>query len=331
MTSTSALIEQFVAAAGAANPVEAMRLKARQVLAQYVAVFGAPTFPLEMDLVASFLGIGRSDEPPSHSADAELVPMGNGRVAIRVNPDRPETRKRFSVAHEVSHTFFPEYETRTWCRTDARFRRRDDPNDLVEMLCDVGASELLLPLPWFAEDAALVSTGAALSELAQKYGASPEATLRRYAELHSETVAAAFFSWKLKPTEQATLGNRHQQHLFTTDVASLVRQAKRLRLDYAIPSPLCASAGYYWPKDKSIEHRGPLYEAARTGVACEGDCHLDLGPAAGSYRVIALPLWTDDEDMGPAGESNVGAILSRIEPKPRKRAAARQTSASLLD
>jgi hypothetical protein len=28
-------------------------------------------------------------------------------VAIRVNPDRPETRRRFSIGHEIAHTFFP--------------------------------------------------------------------------------------------------------------------------------------------------------------------------------------------------------------------------------
>jgi len=46
------------------------------------------------------------------------------------------------------------------------------------MLCDIGASEIAMPLPWFANDAHSVVTGADLAELARKYVTSPEATRR---------------------------------------------------------------------------------------------------------------------------------------------------------
>lgn len=144
---TRHLIDALVRSTRAPDPFAAIRMKARNAIEQFRATFGEPTMPLDVDALASFLGIARSGDAPAHSEDAELVPIADGRVAIRINLDRPETRKRFSVGHEVSHTFFPNYQTKTWCRTDARYRRRDNPDDLLETLCDVGASELILPAP----------------------------------------------------------------------------------------------------------------------------------------------------------------------------------------
>ena len=305
---TREIINALVRSTGAISPTDAIRLKARVAVEQFCGVFGQPTMPLDIEALASFLGIAQSDDTPIHSEDAELVPVENGRVAIRVNRDRPETRKRFSMAHEVSHTFFPHYQLKLWCRTDARFRRRDNPDDLLEMLCDVGASELVMPLPWFLQDAVAVTTGEELLELAKKYNASREATLRRFAETSGRTVQAVFLSWKLKPTEKRRW-NRHQQRLFGTP--DDVRPVKKLRIDYSIPSPIAADAGYFLPPDKSVQNAGPLYEAA-AGTPAEGDCSLDLGPAAGRYRVMAIPVWTDEEDLGPSGENAVGAIIEPL-------------------
>lgn len=313
---TEALIAEMVRATAAPDAFAAIRTMASNTIARYTATFGAPTGPLDVDALASFLGIARSDERPGHSKDAELVPIEDGRVSIRVNPDRPETRIRFSTAHEISHTFFPNYHAKTWCRTDARFRSRNNPDDLLEMLCDVGASELILPAPWFIEDATKVSTAAGLVELAKKYIASREATLRRFAESHERSLAAVFFSWKLKPTQKQTIGNLKQTSLFGIDPAELALQSKKLRLDYSIPSSRFLKGGAYLPPDKSIENDGPLYMAASTGRPCDGECWLDLGRSAGTYRVLAIPVWTDDEDLGPNGENGVGAIIEPIDRNP---------------
>jgi hypothetical protein len=316
---TEILIAALVHSTGASDAYAAIRAKATEAMGRFRATFGDPVGPLDIDALASFLGIGRSIDRPAHSEDAELVPIGNGRVAIRVNPDRPETRRRFSIAHEVVHTFFPNYQTKTWCRTDSRFRNRDNPDDLVEMLCDVGAAELIMPAPWFIEDATVVTTAAGLIELARKYVASREATLRRFAENHAACVAAVFFSWKLKPTQQPTIGNKSQTDLFGADPAEIALSAKKLRLDYSIPSPSFIQAGHYLPADKSVLNDGPLYTAASSGQPCEDNFWLDVGPSAGLYRVLAIPVWTNDPDLGPNGENAVGAIIEPIDVKPSKR------------
>ena len=319
---TEALIAALVQSMGASDAYAAVRTKATEAMDRFRATFGDSGGPLDIEALASFLGIGRSVDRPAHSDDAELVPVGNGRVAIRVNPDRPETRRRFSIAHEVVHTFFPNYQAKTWCRTDSRFRNRDNPDDLVEMLCDVGAAELILPAPWFIKDAAVARTAADLIELARKYVASREATLRRFAETHEACVAAVFFSWKLKPTQHPTIGNKRQANLFGADPAEMVLSAKKLRLDYSIPSPSFAQAGHYLPADKSVLNDGPLYAAASTGQPCEDKSRLDMGPSAGLYRVLAIPIWTDDHELGPNGENAVGAIIEPIDVKPATRRSA---------
>lgn len=319
-SSTKAVIDRLVQSMGTPDAVAAVRRRAQQAFDAYRTVFGEPTMPLHIEALASFLGIAISEDSPVHSKDAELTPTEGGRVAIRVNPDRPETRRRFSIGHEIAHTFFPGYEGKTWCRTDARHRRREDPDQHLEMLCDVGSAELLMPHPWFQSDAARVKTAAELVALAQTYGVSREAMLRRFAENHTACVAAVFFSWKLKPTQHRTIGLREQGRLFG-DATEVARQAKKLRVDYSIPSGGFAAAGYFIPSDKSVVSDGPLYAAASSGTPSDGVGHLDFGSLAAQFKILALPVWTADSELGPRGENAVAAIVEPLERENRPRRA----------
>ncbi len=319
---TEALIAELVRSTGAADAPAAIRAKAKELIALQVAMFGEPTMPINVDVLASLRNIQRSDELPVHSPDAELVPDGRGGVTMRVNPDRPDTRLRFSVAHEISHTFFPDYTTKAWCRTDARYRDRSNPDDFLEMLCDIAAAELLLPDPWFSTDAAAVSSAQGLSDLASAYRASREATVRRYAEMNPSSVTAVFLSWKLKPTQHATVGREDQCNMFGISPAQEVRDALKLRIEYCIPSPAFMAEGHFLPKDKSVESDGPIYAAASTGRPAEGERHLDLGQASGTYRIWAIPLWTPDDQLGAQGENSVVALLQpKTVRKPKRRTA----------
>ncbi len=328
---TKALIDELVRDTGAADAEAAIRLKAKGLLALYVQSFGDPTTPIDVEVLASLIGITRSDEAPVHSPDAELAPDGAGGVMMRVNADRPETRQRFSVAHEISHTFFPNYATKSWCRTDARCRDRENPDDYLEMLCDIGAGELLLPLPWFSRDAATVSGAEGLATLARTYRASREATLRRYAETSTESIVAVFFSWKLKPTQESVVGRTDQANLFGITPEEERLEAIRLRIDYAVMSQTFKAAGHYLPKDKSVENEGPVYQAASTGRGADGDVQLDLGQSSGTYRVWAVPVWTADDELGPNGEQAVAAILAPIAVRKPSRKKAPTAGPSLFE
>lgn len=309
------LLERLIEESGASDAETAIRQKARSLIDDYRKHFGEIELPLNMEVLASLRGITKSDLPPIHSEDAELVPDGQGTVEYRVNLDRPETRQRFSIAHEITHTFFPDYHTKSWCRTDARYRRRENPDDYVEMLCDIGASELLMPVERFTVDVLAVDSAESLLALVKSYHASREAVLRRFAEVHPRAVAAVFFSWKLKPTQRSTVGNLQQMNLFGLDPAEEARQAKKLRIDYAISSPSSRQSGHFFPPDKSVDNVGPLYSAASSGAGATGDCELRLGQTAGKYRVIAIPVRTETDDLGPNGENAVAAIIETLQTK----------------
>jgi hypothetical protein len=47
-----------------------------------------------------------------------------------------------------------------------------------------------------------VNFAAGLVALAEKYQSSREATIRRFVEVSRQSIAAAFLTWKLKPTQQ---------------------------------------------------------------------------------------------------------------------------------
>lgn len=304
---TRRLIEKLVRDTRAGSDAEAVRIKARALINDFRAACGDEEKPT-VDMLRSLCGIQLSGDPPALSEDAELVPDGSGGVEIRVNRDRPETRRNFSIAHEISHTFFPDYAKRSWCRTDARYRDRNNPDDRLEMLCDIGAAELLLPMPWFGSSARAVRSASGLLDLAAEYGASPEATLRRMAETSEEPMAAVYFAWKLKPIQKA---NTCAGQLGLFDDVDVQPQVQ-LRVDYCIPSPTLRSGPWHIPQDKSVASEGPLYLAA-TGSLAEGDCYLDLGPAAGRYHVLALPAWTASGDLGPCGERAVAAVLRPLD------------------
>ena len=134
---------------GEDDPYEAVRIKARAVASEYHLAFSEEP-PFNVHAIASFRGLHWSDDDPRFSPDSEIAPEADGRVVLRVNTNRPLTRQRFSICHEIGHTLFPDYELAIRCRKGDE-RTYADPNDLLETLCDVAASELMFPAPWFKD------------------------------------------------------------------------------------------------------------------------------------------------------------------------------------
>ncbi len=77
---------------GADDPFEAVRIKAREVVAGFHQTLDKEP-PFCMKTVASFRGLHLSDDDPRFSPDSEIAPEGNGRVVLRVNKDRPLSRE----------------------------------------------------------------------------------------------------------------------------------------------------------------------------------------------------------------------------------------------
>lgn len=143
--------------------------------------------PISHEIIASMRDIARIEEAVIPWAGC-LVHEGCVLV-IRLRASDSSGRKRFTVFHEIKHTYLPGFVTASQYRCDpgtpldtGRVRNRD-----VEALCDLGAVELLLPRRPFSED--LVGNPPTLGlveALADRYEASLEATARRVVTLRSE-------------------------------------------------------------------------------------------------------------------------------------------------
>ena len=123
--------------------------------------------------------------PREELRDARTVPVADERVRVEFNPNRPRGRLRFSIAHELAHAFFPDAAEAIRYRSGPSARADDWQ---MEMLCNIAAAELLMPVGTF------IALGGAplelpdLMRLRNQYDVSTEALLRRVVTLSDEPV-----------------------------------------------------------------------------------------------------------------------------------------------
>ena len=161
--------------AGNADPIEVIRTKARKLILEAMDA-GCLTLPIDPFKIAESQGI--TVVPRPDIKDAQTIRGPQGRPLIQYNPARPSARIRFSICHELGHTLFPD------CLEQVRHRgfhtHHSHPDSELEMLCNLAAAELLLPLGIIEAD---VSGNALTIDLAldlrRKYEASTEAVLLR--------------------------------------------------------------------------------------------------------------------------------------------------------
>ena len=174
-TNTSAL-----ALAAGSDPIESVtrRAKAEVQRAMQRGWNGPPFDPFEL---AEHMGISLS--PRSDVLDARVLPVGFERFRIEYNPGRPRGRTRFSVAHEIAHTLFPD------CSVTARNRLRladavaDDWQ--LELLCNIAAAEFLMPVGYELNPTNPVTVDNLLS-LQRQFDVSTEAIAIRLAKITQE-------------------------------------------------------------------------------------------------------------------------------------------------
>lgn len=120
------------------DPAEYIREKARSAALSAIEN-GWTGPPYDPGWLAHFLGnevVARAD-----ILEARTVATQSGRPRIEYNPNRPSGRVRFSIAHEIAHTFFDD------CLAKPRYRGKKNIGDdwQLEVLCNIAASELLMP------------------------------------------------------------------------------------------------------------------------------------------------------------------------------------------
>ena len=153
--------------------------------------------PGHLQLLGEELGVKRiltrpmSRAPGHHPGiDAMLVPLPEGH-SIVIDERAPETRRDYSLAHELAHIMLLEMgPSAEGLQKAPRYRSSVSANDkwkAEERLCDAIAAELLMPEKMFASEVSKLGRSLGhLRRLARLFGTSLTATAIRYWELLPE-------------------------------------------------------------------------------------------------------------------------------------------------
>lgn len=216
---------------------------------------GPPYDPVALADLLQIPLVPREDIP-----DARTMPDGAGGYRIEFNPNRPRGRLRYSVAHELAHTLFPDCGERVRNRESAEHRRREDWQ--LELLCNVGAAEILMPIGSFA---ALKGESMAiehLMDLRKQFDVSAEALLLRASRV-SGGDGAVFCASR------------------TSDAADAP-----YRLDYLVP----ARTGFQGHRPGApIPRESIVANCVAIGFTAKGDEHWSPGIGAVHVECVGIP------------------------------------------
>ena len=167
-----------------ADPIDAIEKAARSLVlkARESGWNGPPFNPLK---IADLLDV--EIEANSSIGDARLVQTATG-AKIEFNPLQARERVRFSIAHEVAHLLFSDWHE--------QIRNRDTKRDKgdnwqLEMLCNIAASEFVLPIGGLSESSS-VPPLENLMIRRREYDVSAEAFLIRLAKISIEPIVVFF-------------------------------------------------------------------------------------------------------------------------------------------
>ena len=255
------------------DPITAVRNAARDIVSKaFDAGWNGPPFdPLKL------AGLLKIDVLPNDAiSEAQLIPIAGKQVRIEYNPHERPSRIRFSLSHEIGHTIFSD------CEEAVRHRagKREANTWELEFLCDIAASEILLPYGVFAQDAKATSPRMRdLMSLAERYQASLEAVLLRFAETSEDDCSVIF----------ARFEDREQEALSVQYSKGSSRFAPRISAGYAIP------------------HSSKAYECVNPGWTSHGREHWKVFNSEYDIECIGLPAVKYDS------RPRVGILVSRID------------------
>ncbi len=167
------------------DPVDVVVGKTRELI--FDAIDGGWKGP-PYDPVSLAKNLGFDVIPNEDVLDARVISKGTN-VQIEYNPNKSKTRIRFSLAHEIAHTLFPDYKESI--RNRSKQHSRPDGWQL-ELLCNIAASEILIPVVPPSNLGHLVITMNNLIEIKKRYDVSMESVLLRMIKLTTQPIT--FFS-----------------------------------------------------------------------------------------------------------------------------------------
>ena len=278
------------------DPIEAIVQKARAIILDAVEQgwSGPPFDPFQL---AERLKI--SVLPRDEVLDARLVPSARG-ARIEYNPNRPPGRTRFSIAHEIAHTLFPDYA--------AAIRKREQSSGddwQVELLCNIAAAEFLMPIGSATELENEAIDIENLMRLQKEFDVSSEALFLRIVKLTNEPCA-----------------------VFAAARIANGRSTPNFRIDYTVPSRswrLNISQGFRVKKSSALsECTAVSYTSKRFGkwtqslpelaVECVG-----IPPYPGDAYPRLIGILRRRHGVAPSVPRLTGVYGDAMEPRGRGR------------
>lgn len=162
------------------DPISAITLRARNMVLDAIqrGWSGPPFNPFTL---AEMRGV--KVLPTDRVLDARTYSDDSEQFTIEYNPQRAAARMRYSIAHELGHTLFPDCADKVRNRATHQEMTADDWQ--LESLCNIAAAEILMPFGMLQEELSVRPSAGLVLELRRKYLASCEAVVNRLIRLTS--------------------------------------------------------------------------------------------------------------------------------------------------
>jgi Zn-dependent peptidase ImmA (M78 family) len=272
---------------------------ARALIDESRTFSGLPNDPLErLKIIASLKGIKIKpmvmDQVRKEKRDAALYPTDPGWLVL-YNPGCLKSRIVFTIGHEIIHTFFPN------SRNGARFRSMTSPgsreSNELELLCHLGASELVMPIDEFQRQANGRFGLASIERLSSYFGTSFEATVYRLATAHPGLAVAGMLQYRFTRDEDRRRAKvTNQRLLFANEVTMQPQAAERkYRRQSVHLSAACAEAeaNYTIRFNKSFDPSSMVYKTRESGIKSGIEGLPNLSGALGRIEAMRCPYQSD--------------------------------------
>lgn len=149
--------------------------------------------PVNVEWLAKTLGITIKKDDLGEVSLSGFAVDKHGKRYIGVNSTEPDTRQRFTIAHELGHLFLHKDNSVNYDQGGMMLFREDhsgDGSDIKEVEANRFAAELLMPEEQLREDIAkvgsfdLINDDPTIKKLADEYGVSERAMSIRLTTLY---------------------------------------------------------------------------------------------------------------------------------------------------
>ncbi|HVU87588.1 MAG TPA: ImmA/IrrE family metallo-endopeptidase [Pirellulales bacterium] len=167
-----------------ADPIATIQNSARQLVLDAIEQgwVGPPFDPFDLAHILNVRVV-----PSQEVLNASLTPEGRTGYRIDYNPNQSRRRIRFSIAHEIAHTLFPDCRDLVRNRVSRAEMREDEWQ--LEMLCNIAAAEILMPAEKLPIDSLSRVSIDDVVHLQEKFDVSVEALLLRIVRLERKHCA----------------------------------------------------------------------------------------------------------------------------------------------